>query len=130
MKKKVLAASGAVAAVGAAGAISGAFADWSADGPAIQIGDRTVYVTQYSADAAYAHDIAAATYQVRVLNLGSTKLVTIAVTNPPVDDQTGRAYDVMNVVSTEPNGSGTVLARSSGNSRNPIFLIFKLTPTS
>lgn len=126
MKRKMLAAGGAVAAAGAAGAFSSAFADWCADDPAIQIGDQTVYVTQYAPDAGYADELAAATYQVRVLNLGQNRLVTIAVNNPPVDDQSGQPYEVLDVVSTGPNGSGTVLARSSGTSSNPLVLIFKL----
>lgn len=127
MKKKMIAAGGAVAAVGAAGTISAAFADWCADDPAIPIGDRTVYVTQYANDSMYADELAAATFQVRVLNLGVSQLVTITVNNPKVDDQTGRPYDVMDVVSTGPNGTGQVLARAHGASERPIVLIFKLS---
>jgi hypothetical protein len=126
MKKKILAAGGAVAAVGVAGAFSSAFADWCADDPAIQIGNQTVYVTQYAPDAMYADELAAATYQVRVLNLGPAQLVTIAVNNPKVDDQTGKPYEVIDVVSTGPNGTGKVLARSHGSSSWPTVLIFKL----
>lgn len=116
-----------MAAVGAAGAFSSAFADWCADDPAIQIGDRTVYVTQYAPDAMYADEIAAANYQVRVLNLGAAQLVTIQVNNPKVDDQTGQPYEVIDVVSTGPNGTGQVLARSHGTSTYPTVLIFKLS---
>lgn len=130
MKKKILAAGGAVAAVGAAGAFTSAFADWCADDPAIQIGSRTVYVTQSAPDAEYAADLAAATYQVRVLRIGPAQLVTITVNNPPVDAQTGKAYEVYDVVSTGPNGTGTVLARSYGTSRYPTVLIFKLESES
>jgi len=130
VKKKILAAGGAVAAVGAAGAFTSAFADWCADDPAIQIGDRTVYVTQYAPEAEYAADIAAATYQVRVLNFGAAQLVTIAVNNPKVDAQTGKPYEIYDVVSTGPNGTGTVLARSYGNSQYPVVLVFKLNPGS
>lgn len=119
-------AGGAVAAVGAAGAFSGAFADWCADDPAIQIGDRTVYVTQYATDAKYADEVGAASYQVRVLNLGVSQLVTITVTNPPLDDETGRGYEVWDVVSTGPNGTGDVLARAHARSDNPVVLVFKL----
>lgn len=130
MKKKMLAAGGAVAAVSAAGAFSSAFADWCADDPAIQIGSQTVYVTQYAPDAEYAADLAAAKYQVRVLNIGSAQLVTIAVNNPPVDAGTGQPYEVYDVVSTGPNGTGTVLARSYGSSQYPTVLVFKLAGDS
>lgn len=126
MKKKLIAAGGAVAAVGAAGAFSTAFADWCADDPAIQIGTQTVYVTQYAPDSMYLDELQKATYQVRVLNLGDTRLVTIAVVTPPVDDQTGQPFQVMDVVSTGPNGTGTVLARAAGQSNYPTVLIFKL----
>ena len=127
MKRKIIAAGGAVAAAGAAGAFGSAFADWSADDPAIQIGGQTVYVTQYTPDARYADELAQATYQVRVLNLGGSQLVTIAVNNPRLDDQSGEPYEVIDVASTGPNGTGTVLARSHGSSRYPTVLIFKLS---
>lgn len=122
-----MAAGGAVAAVGAAGAFTTAFADWCADDPAIQIGDKTVYVTQYAPDSKYMDELQAAKFQVRVLNLGVSQLVTIAVTTPTVDDQTGLPYEVIDVVSTGPNGTGTVLARAHGNSRHPTVLVFKLS---
>lgn len=115
-----------MAAVGAAGAFSSAFADWCADDPAIQIGDRTVYVTQYAPDSKYVDELGAARYQVRVLNLGGSSLVTIAVTTPAVDDQTGQPFEVIDIVSTGPNGTGTVLARAHGSSQYPTVLVFKL----
>ena len=121
-----MAAGGAVAAVGAAGAFTTAFADWCADDPAIQIGDKTVYVTQYAPDSKYMDELHSAKFQVRVLNLGPSQLVTIAVTTPRVDDETAQPFEVFDVVSTGPNGTGTVLARAHGNSQFPTVLVFKL----
>ncbi len=121
-----MAAGGAVAAVGAAGAFTSAFADWCADDPAIQIGDQTVYVTQYAPDSKYMDELHSARFQVRVLNLGVSHLVTIAVTTPIIDDETGQPFEVIDVVSTGPNGTGTVLARAHGNSQRPNVLVFKL----
>lgn len=127
MKRKIIAAGGAVAAVGAAGAFTTAFADWCADDPAIQIGDKTVYVTQYAPDSSYMDELHSAKFQVRVLNLGGAHLVTIAVTTPHVDDETGQPFEVIDVVSTGPNGTGTVLARAHGHSQYPTVLVFKLS---
>lgn len=126
MKKKLAAAGGAVAAVGVSGALSTAFADWCAFDPEIKIGNQTVYVTQYAPDSMYMDELAAAKFKVRVLNLPDSKLVTIAVTTPRVDDQTGQPFEVIDVVSTGPNGTGTVLARSHGHSNYPTVLVFKL----
>ncbi len=100
--------------------------EWSATDPAIRIGDTIVYLTQYAPDARAASARFGVRYKVHSVRLGDRSRLVTLVVYVQEDVATGRRFDTVNIVSTGPNGSGTILARGFGRSDHPSVLVFKL----
>jgi hypothetical protein len=99
-------------------------ADWSADDPAIRVGDQLLYVSHRPVDGEGGDLPARARYKVHSARLADlTRLVTLII----YADAGGRRGLHETVVSTSATrDEGDVLARGYGLGDQPMILVFRL----
>jgi hypothetical protein len=124
VNRKYLLAAGLAGAMAIGTGSSVVIADFCADDPVITVApNKVVYLTDY-ADSQYLDSLKAVRYRV-LYTYGdqSGRLhVTLLIYIP--SGPTGDQFDIDYVISTGPDGSGTVLAKGHGQSGQVLILRF------
>jgi hypothetical protein len=126
VNRKFLLASGLAGALAVGSGASVVIADFCADDPIIEIAPgKVVYLTDY-ADSSHLASLQAVKY--RVLHTHTDRQgrmhVTLLIYVP--SDPTGESFDASYVISTGPDGSGTVLAQGESGSGKVVVVHFIL----